>query len=284
MGLLNFWKKRDIQPAVFPALDWAIGQRVASLTSLRNYAAQEAEEAASWYDRKRPSKRFMARVLRFSAILLTGLAGLIPLIGKWKETNGVPSIDPILSGVFVGIAGIAIVLDQFFGFSSAWVRYMKASQHIRRSLTDFRFDFDATRLLWDATAPSTVQCEACLHLCKSLVVEVDSIIQRETDQWVTEFQKALAQIESAMKDVAPHKPPGAIAVTVTNGDQCANGWEVSVDGGTKHPCRGKDEGITGVTAGIHNVSVVGDTGRGQTQSTKPVEVKDGQIAKVEFTL
>jgi hypothetical protein len=117
-----------------------------------------------------------------------------------------------------------------------------------------------------------------------MVMDVDSIVQRETGQWVTEFQNALAQIETATKEIAPHKPLGAVAVTVTNGDQCDNGWELRVDGGTQHACRGKDFSIRDVTAGIHNVSVKGDTGNGQSQSTKPVVVKDGQIVTIEFTL
>lgn len=280
----KLWKRRNIQVIEFPELDWSSGQRAISLRLLREYTIGEAQKAIEWYDQSRPSQKLYARLFRGLAIVLMGFAGLVPLFGKWTEADGKPGLDPILTGIFVGIAGILLLLDKFYGFSSAWVRYMKADQQLSQILKMFRFDYDETKMSWATAGPTTEQTEACLSLCKTVVMQVDAVVQRETEEWVTEFQNALKQIDAATKAVAPRKPAGAIAVTLTNGEQCTNGWKLTVDGGTEHSCNGTKYGLRGLTAGIHNVSVVGDITGNRKEATKPVDVKDGQISSVEFTL
>ena len=276
---------RDIQPSAFPELDWSDGKRAESLIKVKNYVVIEAKNAAAWYDGKRPWTKIAARWLRGGAILLTGIAGLIPLIAKLTEAAGYKVVDPVLSAVALGIAGILIVWDRFYGFSSAWIRYMKASQQINHLQTSFVFDFAAASLGWDRPDPTTSQTDAGLALCKATITELDNIIQRETDQWIAEFQSALTQLEAAQKEVTPAKPLGAIAIKVTNGDLCeVPGWTVRVDGGTEHICIGKEFSLRDITSGIHNVAVTGTIGGAAKQSTKPVDVKDGQIAQIEFTL
>ncbi len=206
-------QRRNIQPKDFPPLNWKQDQAVESLGLLCDYVVDDAKQTIEWYATKRASKRRWAPWLRGLAIVVTGMAGLVPLIGKWTECNGRPGVDPVLTGILAGVAAILVLLDKFFGFTSAWTRYMKADQQISQLLKTFYFDYEEAKLLWADPGPTPTQVRFCLSLCRSLVLEVDGIVQRETDAWVAEFQNVLQQIDAAAEQTerarVRESPPGA---------------------------------------------------------------------------
>lgn len=206
-------QRRNIQPEDFPELNWNQDQAVDSLGLLCDYVVKDARQARQWYATKRISKRRWAQCLRGLAIVVTGMAGLVPLIGKWTECDGRPGLDPVVAGILAGVAAILVLLDKFFGFTSAWTRYMKADQQISQLLKTFYFDYEDAKLLWANPSPTPTQIQFCLSLCRSLMLEVDKIVQHETDAWVAEFQHVLKQIDAAAEKTEPAKlrqaPPGA---------------------------------------------------------------------------
>ncbi len=206
---------RNIQGKKFPETDWSDGKRAESLRRIRGYVEEEVGEAIGWYVDKRGGKKAMARMLRLAAILLTGVGGLVPLLGKLLVTEDRhPGIDPLWTAILVGVAGILLLLDRFFGFSSARVRYMRAEQQIGERLKDFRLEYERLVLGWNAPDATVEQALECLALCRSVILRVDRIVQQETNEWTAEFQAALRQIDATTEkansgDVGAGEPPPA---------------------------------------------------------------------------
>lgn len=200
---------RDIRPIEFPQTDWSDGKRAESLKGLRDYVVKEVQQAIDWYIEKRGGKRARAQLFRLAAILLTGLGGLIPLVGKLLATSeGNPGIDPLWTAILVGVAGILLLLDKFFGFSSAWVRYVKAEQRISENLKGFRLDYERLALGWEPPEPTVKQAIECLALFRSVILTVDRIVQQETDEWIAEFQAVLRRIDGATERAGPADAKG----------------------------------------------------------------------------
>jgi hypothetical protein len=189
-------------------MSWAPEDRSKSLTALVGYATGEAVRAIDWYYWKRRRMQRWGRGLRMGAVLATSAAGLTPLIAELLERNGDLVIDPIWAALLLTVAGILVLLDRFWGCTSAWVRYMLAAQEIAAALDAFRMDWESHRLLWDDLAGVDVeQAQATIDGCQRFLDRVRWVVRKETDAWATEFHKILDQIENAAQPRPDLRPP-----------------------------------------------------------------------------
>jgi len=196
-----------IQLGDFPDLDWSDGKRAGSLGKLFGYVANAAQKAGDWYSENRPRVKVKAWVLRMAAILLTGAGGLAPLISKLTESNNGAWFDPLWSGILLGTAGILVLLDRFFGFTSAWTRYMKAEQQIEQGRVLFGMDYVQEQVSWGDSDPTVEQTLACLKVMRQAILGVLQIVQFETGEWVAEFRQVVKQIDASTKKVEPNNAP-----------------------------------------------------------------------------
>ena len=179
----------DLKPVPFPTLSWAPEDRSKSLAALAAYAMREAERAIDWYHWKRRSMQRWGRGLRLGAILSSSAAGVTPVVAELMERNGTPSIDPLWAALLLAGAGILVLLDRFWGCTSAWVRYMLAAQEISAKLDTFRMDWEGHKLLWEGLPVDVEQAQATIDRCRSFLDGVRSVVRTETDSWATEFHK-----------------------------------------------------------------------------------------------
>ena len=197
----------DLTPARFPSLFWAPEERAKSLAALVSYATGEAERAIDWYYWKRRRTQGWGRGLRLGAILASSAAGVTPLLSELSLQNGRSSIEPLWAALFLALAGILVLLDRFWGCTSAWVRYMHAAQEITAALDAFRLECERHKLLWDGMEVDVEQAQATIDACQSFLSHVRSVVRTETDTWGTEFHKILEQIESATRARPTPLPP-----------------------------------------------------------------------------
>lgn len=197
----------DLKPVPFPSLSWAPEDRTKALAELVGYATGEAERAIDWYYWKRRRAQRWGRGLRLGAILTSSAAGVTPLLSELIVENGRPAIEPLWAALLLAAAGILVLLDRFWGCTSAWVRYMQAAQEITEALDAFRMDWESHRLLWDGMEVDVEQAQATISRCESFLTHVRSVVRTETDTWATEFHKVLEQIESATRPRHPTLPP-----------------------------------------------------------------------------
>jgi len=189
----------DLKPVPFPSLSWAPEDRTKSLSALVGYATREAERAIDWYYWKRRRMQRWGRGLRLGAILATSAAGVTPLLAELMERNGQPAIEPLWAALLLAVAGILVLLDRFWGCTSAWVRYMGAAQEISAVLDAFRIQWESHKLLWDGLQVDVEQAQATIDSCQSFLAHVRSVVRTETDTWATEFHKVLEQIEGGTR-------------------------------------------------------------------------------------
>jgi hypothetical protein len=264
-------------------LDWTPEGRTASLAVVYHHAAAGAESAIEWYLKSKRPKQRLARWIRGSAICLGALAGLIPMVAEMQRFHD--RIEPVWASIVLGLAAALVMLDRFFGFSSAWVRYISTELHLRQILEEFRLDFEAEKAAWKDATATDEQLQRALASCHSFVTRVNAIVREETNLWVAEFQDTLKQIdENAKAKLAATAVPGAVSLVITNGDQCEGEWMLSIDDGTTRSGHGKTAAISGLVPGIHTLRIDGSIGAKAVRAEKAITVGAGGVLNLEVNL
>ena len=134
------------------------------LESLYRMVVDKASDAIGYYQGRKGPKRFWAQFIRFVAVILFTIAGLVPLVDATGLFNSRPLVIPenptpgqlkqiveqnlstvIDSGqialLFAAVAAALIGMDKFFGLSSSWTRFISAELSLQRSLDRFRMDW-----------------------------------------------------------------------------------------------------------------------------------------------
>ena len=125
---------------------------------------KKASDAVIYYQGCKKWKRFWARFIRFFAVTLFSVAGLIPLLDATGLFDGAPLVVPgstnpdevrqiveqsLAAGIdsgqiallFAAVAAALIGMDKFFGLSSSWTRFISAELSLQRSLDRFQLDW-----------------------------------------------------------------------------------------------------------------------------------------------
>lgn len=191
-------KKRitqDIRPAELGSLDWGPEHARQSLGVIYQYVVDGTSQAINWYLVARGPKRRWAQRLRVGSIIMVAVAGVLPVLSQILNVGNSVVIQPAWAAVALAIAVALVALDRFFGFSSAWARYIASGQAICAALNQFRLDWQKSSAEFPANGPTQDSINQLLDLAKTLVMKTDDLIQAETLQWVKEFRETLTEIE-----------------------------------------------------------------------------------------
>jgi hypothetical protein len=180
-------------------LSWLPSSRSESLHAVYVRALQRAEEAATWYVSRRAAKRRWAMYLRVGAIALASIAAILPLLSQVFQDEGKPVIQPVWASVALVLAAALVGLDRYFGFSSAWMRFMISELSLNALISDFELAWQAERASWADGAPSSQQVEDALSIVRKFVATVTGVVRDETSSWVTEFQAALKELDQSTR-------------------------------------------------------------------------------------
>jgi len=143
-------------------LSWQPDGRAESVHAVYCHAVAEARASAAWYDSRRGSKRLWARCLRIGAIVLAASAALLPLLSQVFVRHGKPVIQPVWASVALVLAAALVALDRYFGFSSAWMRFMLSELSLNSLISDFEFAWHAERAGWPNGVPDDEQLQRAL--------------------------------------------------------------------------------------------------------------------------
>ncbi|MFT5163223.1 MAG: hypothetical protein ACI9FJ_001808 [Alteromonadaceae bacterium] len=261
------------------------------ITDFYDYVITQAENAVKWYYKKRLWKGRLGRGLRYLAILSTTAAGVIPIYGSINEDMfGIPNLDPGWSAMAVALAGLAIAIDKFGGFTSGWVRFIQAAQKIDDDLEVFKVEWQRERL----KVQSTLDVHAMLRLMtvgETFMAERRETVHQETAKWVSDFQAVLNETEANAKALRNKKKlteSGALSVEVSNGDECEGDWTLYINGIKQHSCTGKRITVGKQASGLIEIEVKGMIkGNGNSvllRDSLPVKISGGEITTVQLTL
>lgn len=275
-----------------------------SLKSVYDHVVRDAKDAIDWYLKARKPKKYGGLVIRGSAVVLISAAGLLPLIAALKGTNSSPPIwlEPLFASVAVGVAAALVAFDKFFGFSSAWMRFMTAELALRTALEEFEMDWYAQRAALRGQNPTADQVVQLLARCKEFVVKVNGIVAEETQGWVNEFKSSLSQVDEAVKAAeseaktradaatlaakaqADASKPGALNVEITNLEKATLPWTLWVDGVEKQKVSGATAAVAQLTPGHHTIRVFAVVDGKERTAEKVFDVAANSTAEAKITI
>ena len=257
---------------ISPDLDWNSGLDT-SLSAIYVYVIAFSDSTIRWYQSRRRPKRILGFSLRGGALLATAAAGLVPLS---EELLG-SKINGIWSTVLVTAAGLFVSVDVLGGFTSGWVRYMLAQQQVERLRDAFQLDWHLLKL-------AKADPQGKLERAKTFLLGVGKVVDDETQEWATEFQNAIKEMEKARKTAAEAERTGAIEVAVKN-HQAVTKWTLEIDGSQRGQTSGKSLAVTDVLVGIRKLKAYGQDTQGKTFSDeKTVKVEGGATATKQLEL
>lgn len=179
-------------------LSWKESEIDASLTQLRQYVENEAQRQIDWYHAKRKVKAAISTGLRFVAILLVVLGGLVPIVKATLTPDTVKRIgfDFGQTGyLLIAIAAGCVFMDRFFGYSTGWIRYITTALALEKSLEEFRLEWARHVAKLRGGPPDEMQLDQLILTCESFSLAIRSQVEQETKAWVAEFESNLAQLE-----------------------------------------------------------------------------------------
>ena len=192
----------DLHPSLgSEELHWDDDHRRQSLNIVYKRAEDHALSAINWYLLAKRSKKNCAQSLRIGMIGSSAIAGLLPLLSQIYQQQ-LSSLSPAWTTIALGLAGVLMAVDKYFGCSTAWMRYIATEHRIRQSLHEFQMDYDMEQSKWTDNLPDSEQAQTMLGICKQFISNVDTIILQETNEWLVEFQNAVKQ----KNEPAPTKP------------------------------------------------------------------------------
>lgn len=277
-------KPKDLTPNEFPKIVWEQGKLAEPLEQLFACVVKEANDAIAWYNIRRKPKQYGGQILRVGALIFAAVAGLVPVLGEIFQHNERPGIPPGWATVALAIAGLLVLLDRFWGFTSAWVRFLLAQQELGEELRRFEFDWAKDKISWSGTEPNILQATAMIISSKTFIMQVHAIVRRETNLWASEFQNAITMVDQTARAADQTKETGSITVKVTNGNQCENGWRLKIDDGAEAVYSGTSAALSRIQPGIRIIRVVGAINGVEKRDEKSVSVSSGGVESIELTL
>jgi len=197
----------NIPSPTLPSLDWSPDARANSLDALYTYVENQIYDALRWYYTKKASQSRWSKGLRVAAICLTTFGGVSPLVATAFPASAAQLSAAIdhLGYVLLALAGGAVALDRFFGYSSSWMRYVATCNRLNRLLV-------SVQLEWATTKATFTEKELTVEVVRSVIgefakhaEELGNIIERESQTWAQGLSKALAEYEQSIRETAPHR-------------------------------------------------------------------------------
>ena len=202
--------------------DWQGDNVEATLDAVYGRANAAAQWRIDWYNDKADRFGRRAQWLRFGALVFVAIGGLAPLVGAaWRapfEDPNVPSSTAI-GYVALALAGILVAIDNFFGFSTSWMRFRVTQAALIRRLARFRFEW-ARELAGLATSSTPADTYTrLLDKAEALVDEIERIVQEETESWAERFAARVQAFDRQHEFQRFDAGTGTVEVVLTNPDE-----------------------------------------------------------------
>jgi chaperonin cofactor prefoldin len=290
-----------------------------ALQQIFAHVATTADKCIAWYARKKKWKVRLSQWLRLGAILLVILGGMAPIIGGLFSVGvlGGAQTNNVLAGYIINQAGymaLAVaaglaLLDRYFGFSTGWIRYITTLIQLEHAKAAFLFEWIAALAPISGSQLDSAQILTFLKKAQDFQAKLLSMVEKETQEWVAEFQtnlkelerllaeqrqkaesavqeaeKATKAAEAASATAAATPKSGAIQVKV-EGAEVDGEIALKVDGKEVERFLGVQGGHSEIEPGIRQISITGKlkSGAGFAPSV-PVQVTAGQISAIAFTV
>jgi hypothetical protein len=173
-------------PIDLSKLSWKDADVEDSLSVLHQYVEDQAQKQLQWYWAKKRAKGKMSMFLRFLAIILFALGGLVPIVKATLPATVAGSL-PFDFGqagyLLIGVAAGCMGLDRFFGYSTGWIRYVTTAMAIEKSLEEFRLEWTRNMARLRGASPTPEQLETLIQTAAAFSLAIKSQVEQETKAW-----------------------------------------------------------------------------------------------------
>jgi len=171
----------------------------------------------------------------------------MPTISEMTHKTDDWYVRPGLATIIGIVVATLLLIDKFIGASSAWIRFTMAETALKELRDELNLAWMLETATWaeskPPTEPTVDQTKHALTTLQTFVVRPNQIVHDETNQWKTEFQGALQQIDDAAK-TPPRKIEEAVGIVkITNPDRLAADWGLSIDGGAEERITGDSRSL-----------------------------------------
>ncbi len=177
-------------------LDWSTENRLDSIQAIYDFVTVMAEGQIEWYKFKKKGVRLLAKTFRFSAILVTTIAALVPMLSNIILINKKP-LDPVWASIALAIAAALIAMDRFFGYSTSWMRFITSEIKIDALLQDFQLDWEIQKAALEGEIPAAEKMQELMQKCRNFLKSVNDVLIEESEQWKNDFRNAIIQIDKS---------------------------------------------------------------------------------------
>lgn len=273
----------NIKALLPPSFDWGDQKRSASLIAVYDGIVAKIDDCIHWYQTKRTFKRVLAWWFRILAVILATCATILPTLSEINGRDGLPEdwyFRPGLATILGILAGFFIMLDRLIGASSAWIRYTMAETSLKELRDELFLAYSLEKSLWaPAPEPSLEQTKHALSSLQNFLTKANQVVRDETDQWKSEFQSALAQVEDYTKIQPKKVEESVVTIKIANPDRLAGAWSVSLNNGPDLP-GASDSKTFRVTPGLVTIRLEALVKSGTNDaSTKTFSTERGEVLK-----
>lgn len=258
--------------------------QIEALTRLYSHTVTKAEGNIRWYTRNAKLKKGRAQIIRLVSLTLLGMGSVTPiLIDLMNRRIAIQEhqIPPSIASLIIAAGTGLIALDRFWGYSTAWMRFLTTEMQIKSILETFEFDWHTQ--INGRESKSAGFVEDMINRCATLRDKINSIVHEETRTWVDEFQASLRAYDSNLKSVSDTSKLGSVNITVTNGPAYTDGWDILVDERRVTMRKGGNAAIRNLSEGQHSIGVR-PTGDEIVHDEKVIHVSMGQIAELTLKM
>jgi hypothetical protein len=288
------WKRKAISFEPWIGPDWDKKPVAECLEELHRYVEQQAWREIGWYARNSARVRRASRWLRLWTLGFTAAGGLVPIL------SAMGLLEPLGQGLggAMGLADVKIdqlgylclaaaasfaLLDRFFGFSTAWMRYVATMVRLEKLREAYRLDWTALHRGLHAD-PGPEPVARMIERSRAFLVQMKEQTEQETQAWISEFQTNLSQFEKDLRTQLEASRPGAIDVRVSDGQRAPDGFALALDQMVVETVTGTSGSIGNVAPGLHKISATARLGGATYTASQIVTVAPATVAKLELTL
>jgi hypothetical protein len=192
---------RDIVPTSKSSITWDPQQAREQVNVICDLVQKKVEATAGWYVAKKVAPSMTSRTLRGVAILLSVLGGLCPIFQSalGEKANNVFGISLNNWGyILLALAAAAVLIDKYGGFSTTWMRFIGTHLKLDSKLHQFQIDWVIACAQYDLDPNKTPEkLLALLERLRVFVADCSTLVEEETQLWMSEFQSQLAMMQKA---------------------------------------------------------------------------------------
>ncbi len=283
------------QPINIHALRWDGEHSDESLNRVAAYAVVYARDCQAWYQKSSRPKKRAAQWIRGIVVISTASGGILPVIAGLETFKW---LNPVLASIVLAFGATALAFDRYYGFSSAWMRYIITELKLKGMIEVFELEWLQEKAIWQMKdKPEAVRLDytrQMLGRCARFTTDVSKLVEDETLNWVDEFKQNITNLDSELKaqsdemrkaytEKMAQAKRGGIHITLTN-EQPLKNWELFLDSEPIRLCHGKTAGITNIAPGMHTVAAKMVAGEQTLSAEATVKISPETIEKVELEL